>query len=173
LPDAFFFFFFFFFFFDYYLAFLFIGIPTLESLGPWLPWKYGPETWEHVVFHDTLTRLVFVASFTAFQSNRNQNDHSLLRLAAKMYDYLLQPEHEKVLRSEKLIRADDYRGSGIIYGQLAKLKMTEGPFFVVATLFSLSVLNVLCCFVVACCLQGWRPSEQSWIARCTTAGRSS
>jgi hypothetical protein len=38
-------------------AFRILALPT-RRFPPWRAWKYGPETWEHVVYFDTWNRLV-------------------------------------------------------------------------------------------------------------------
>eukprot|EP00808_Paulinella_micropora_P006413 g77452.t1 len=95
------------------------GLPIYKDLPAWQPGKYGPETWEHVLYSDIWMRHQYIMSYTSFMSNKNLSDIPLLRLAKKMADDLFVPEMEHVLR------ASDYRAGGIIYGQYSEVLKKE------------------------------------------------
>ena len=89
--------------------------------------KYGPETWEHVLYGDALQRLVYLTSYASFHSNQQQSDSSLLTLAHSLTAELMEDDLTlQTLRSLRLLSPQDYRACGVIYGQWSKLMREQG-----------------------------------------------
>ena len=74
------------------------------------------------MYQDAWNRLVYLASYTAFQSNQvKPQDPQLLELAKQIMDEIFDPVNklEGLLRQKGALSADIYRAAGIIYGQWA------------------------------------------------------
>jgi hypothetical protein len=95
-----------------------VGLPRMSSLPPYLAWKYGEETWEHVMYKDNMQRLAYLTSIASFNSNKNMEDVSLLKVA---YDFTEEMRrNEALLREFKLMGEYEYRSAGVIYGLWSK-----------------------------------------------------
>jgi hypothetical protein len=103
------------------------GLVRLRALPHYDPVKYGPETWERVLYGDALQRLVYLTSYASFHSNQQQSDLSLLTLAHSLTAEMMEDELTlETLRSQRLLSPQDYRACGVIYGQWSKLMREQG-----------------------------------------------
>ncbi len=151
----------------HWAQFLSDGLDALPDLKypVWREWKYGAETWEHVVYHDSWSRLVYISSYISFHANQDLSDVAVLNVSKRCFDRIfgdpmaqlnllersgvqaVQPvgaviapaEYdqrliwtslygwEPVFTHYRILRPDDFRAAGIIYGQYSKMLQDQKP----------------------------------------------
>lgn len=100
------------------------GLPSTDSLPQFASWKYGPETWELVLYHDNLQRLSYLTSYASFYSNQHAGDTDLLRLAYELTEEMRR--QEALLTHFGMMGEHEYRSAGVIYGMWAQHLAASG-----------------------------------------------
>lgn len=94
------------------------GMPDYHSLPKFSAWKYGDDSWEHVLYHDHFIRLLWMASWTSFASNQPGADYALIELAYELHEEVENYESEIV--ALRPIDPVHYRSAGIVYGMYSR-----------------------------------------------------
>lgn len=101
------------------------GLARIADLPAYAPERFGEETWERVLYKDNWARLLHLASYASFHSNRRPDDADLLRLARDLTAEVW--AHQDLLRAQAMLGPYEYRSAGVIFGLWAKHLQSQSP----------------------------------------------